>query len=60
MAEIKFPALSVGKKVLDLDIPQFSWKKSRINKKSVAVLLAVYYGKYNGRDIVAKRLRSGE
>ena len=61
MADFKLPVLSVRKQAQDLDIPQFFWKdvsdKQEVGGGSFG---CVYYGKYNGRDIVVKRLRSGE
>ena len=61
MAEFNFPILSIRKHAQDLDIPQFLWKdvsdKQEVGGGSFGV---VYHGKYNGRDIVVKRLRSGE
>jgi predicted Ser/Thr protein kinase len=61
MAAFKFPVLSVRKQALELDILQFSWEdvldKQEVGGGSFGI---VYYGKYNGRDIVIKHLRSGE
>ena len=50
-----------SKQAQDLNIPHFLWKdvsdKQEVGGGSLGT---VYHGQYNGRDIVVKRLRSGE